>query len=180
SRGSYQAFLRTPDAETAETIVDEYRQVWRSERVGSQTLTEQQEQMEEALGRLGGYLGLVGVFALLLGGIGVASAMSAYMARKVDSVAVLRCIGATSGQVFAIYLLQAAVMGLAGAVVGVILGGAVQWLLPQMLQGLLPVDVQIRLDGAVAAAGLVVGTWAAIAFALLPLLRIRNVSPLGA
>ena len=180
ARGEYEAFLRTPDAVVAESIDDDYRPVWRSERVRSRTLQEQQEQMDEALGSLGGYLGLVGVFALLLGGIGVASAMSAYMARKVDTVAVLRCIGATSRQVFGIYLLQAAVMGLAGAIAGVILGGAVQWMLPRMLAGLLPVDVQIRIDGTAVATGLLVGTWAAIAFALLPLLQIRGVSPLSA
>src|SRR5690606_4769730 len=106
--------------------------------------------------------------------------MSAYMARKVDTVAVLRCIGATSSQVLGIYVLQAAVMGLAGAVVGVILGGAVQWMLPRMLAGLLPVDLQITIDGTAVVTGLLVGTWAAIAFALLPLLQIRSVSPLSA
>ncbi|MQA92175.1 MAG: FtsX-like permease family protein, partial [Gemmatimonas sp.] len=99
---------------------------------------------------------------------------------KVDSVAVLRCIGATARQVFGIYLVQAAAMGLAGAAVGVVLGGAVQWTLPRMLEGLLPVDVQIRLDGVAVATGLLVGVWTAIAFALLPLLQIRNVSPLSA
>jgi putative ABC transport system permease protein len=180
ARVEYEAFLRTPDAAVAASIDDDYRPVWRAERVRSRTLEDQQEQMEEALGSLAGYLGLVGVFALLLGGIGVASAMSAYMARKVDSIAVLRCIGATSRQVFGIYVLQAAVMGLAGAVVGVMLGGAVQWLLPRMLAGLLPVDVQIRLDGTAVATGLLVGTWAAVAFALLPLLQVRGVSPLSA
>ena len=180
ARVDYEACLRTPDAVIAESIDESYRPVWRAERVRSRTLEDQQEQMQEALGNLAGYLGLVGVFALLLGGIGVASAMSAYMARKVDSVAVLRCIGATSRQVFGIYLLQAAAMGLAGAVVGVLLGAAVQWTLPRMLVGLLPVDVQIRLDGTAVATGLLVGTWAAVAFALLPLLQVRGVSPLSA
>ena len=180
SRSEYDAFLKVDDPELAEFIDDRYRPVWRAERVRSRTLREQQEQMDEVLGSLGRYLGLVGVFALLLGGIGVASAMSAYMSRKVDSIAVLRCIGATSGQVFAIYLLQAAVMGLAGAAFGVALGAAAQWLLPQMLTGLLPVDVPVRIDGPAAAAGLLVGTWAALAFALLPLLDVRRVSPLAA
>mgnify|MGYP006138875901 CR=1 FL=1 len=74
----------------------------------------------------------------VLGGIGVASAMNAYMARKSDAVAVLRCIGATSRQVFGIYLLQAAVMGLAGGFATPLLVGwlnrhlyeniAVEWL----------------------------------------------------
>ncbi|HEX6993654.1 MAG TPA: FtsX-like permease family protein [Gammaproteobacteria bacterium] len=180
SRGEYDAFLKVDDLELAELIDDRYRPVWRAERVRSRTLREQQEQMDEVLGSLGRYLGLVGVFALLLGGIGVASAMSAYMSRKVDGIAVLRCIGATSGQVFAIYLLQAAVMGLAGAAFGVALGAAAQWLLPQMLTGLLPVDVPVRVDVPAAAGGLLVGMWAALAFALLPLLDVRRVSPLSA
>jgi len=180
SRSEYDAFLKVDDPELAELIDDRYRPVWRAERVRSRTLREQQEQMDEVLGSLGRYLGLVGVFALLLGGIGVASAMGAYMSRKVDSIAVLRCIGATSGQVFAIYLLQAVVMGFVGAVVGVAIGAAAQWLLPQMLTGLLPVDVPVRIDMPAAAAGLLVGTWAALAFALLPLLDVRRVSPLSA
>lgn len=180
ARVTYEAFLRVPAPGLAELIEDRYRPIWRSERVRSDTLQEQQEEMDAALGSLGRYLGLVGVFALLLGGIGVASAMSAYMSRKVESIAVLRCIGATSRQVFGVYLLQAAVMGLAGALVGVAIGAVVQWMLPRMLTGLLPVDVPIRVDGPAAATGLVVGLCTAAAFALLPLLEIRSVSPLRA
>src|SRR5690606_38630907 len=180
SRAEYEAFLRVEDPELAELIDDQYRPIWRAERVRSRTLREQQEEMDAALGMLGRYLGLVGVFALLLGGIGVASAMSAYMSRKIDGIAVLRCLGATSRQVLALYLLQAAVMGLAGALVGVLLGALVQWVLPRMLTGLLPVDVPIRVDGPAAVTGLAAGVATALAFALLPLLEIRTVSPLRA
>ncbi|MFO7285723.1 MAG: FtsX-like permease family protein [Gammaproteobacteria bacterium] len=180
ARVTYEAFLRVPDPELAETIDEGYRPIWRAERVRSRTLQEQQEQIDEALGMLGRYLGLVGVFALLLGGIGVASAMSAYMSRKVDSIAVLRCLGATSREVLALYLLQAGAMGLLGALVGVLAGAVVQWVLPQMLTGLLPVDVPIRVDGPAALTGLVAGMATALAFALLPLLEIRTVSPLRA
>jgi putative ABC transport system permease protein len=180
ARVEYEAYLRIPDPRVAESFVTAYRPLLRPERVRARTLEDQQQSMEEALGRLSDYLGLVGVFALLLGGIGVASAMGAYMARKAESVAVLRCLGATARQVFGIYVIQAAVMGLAGAMAGVVLGGAVQWLLPRMLEGLLPVDVQIRVDGVAVVTGLVVGVWAAVAFALLPLLQVRRVSPLSA
>jgi putative ABC transport system permease protein len=102
------------------------------------------------------------------------------MARKSDGVAVLRCIGATSGQVFGIFLIQAAVMGAAGAALGVALGAGVQWILPRMLEGLLPVDVEIQLDRAAVITGMLVGLWTAVAFALLPLLQVRKVSPLTA
>src|SRR5690606_40056464 len=94
SRAEYEAFLRVEDPELAELIDDRYRPIWRAERVRSRTLREQQEQMDQALGSLGRYLGLIGVFALLLGGIGVASAMRAHMSRKGDSIAGRRGIGA--------------------------------------------------------------------------------------
>jgi putative ABC transport system permease protein len=134
----------------------------------------------DTLGRLGAYLGLIGVFALLLGGIGVASAMGAYMRRKADTVAVLRCLGATAPQVFTIYLLQAAALGLAGAAIGAGIGVAAQWALPRLFAGLLPVEAKLALHPAVIAAGIGVGVWVALVFALLPLLGTRRVSPLGA
>jgi putative ABC transport system permease protein len=116
----------------------------------------------------------------MLGGIGVASAMGAYMAEKVDTVAVLRCLGATARQVLAIYLVQAAVMGLAGATIGAALGAGVQWVLPWLARGLLPVEATVTLDGLSVAMGIGIGVWTAVVFALLPLLRVRRVSPLGA
>ncbi len=180
ARVDYEAFLRTPDPEAAEAFVDGHRDVWRAERLRARTSEDQQESIEEALDRLADFLGLTGVFALLLGGIGVASAMGAWMARKAESVAIFRCLGATAAQVFGIYLLQAAMMGFVGAAVGVALGGGVQWFLPRLLEGLLPVDVAIRLDGTSVVTGLIVGVWTAVVFALLPLLRVRTVSPLGA
>lgn len=180
SRVDHDAFARLPEAGAPERLVAEHRPLLRSERVRPRTAAEEQEGLEEAFGRLSSYLGLVGVLALLLGGIGVASAMRAHMAQKVDAVAVLRCLGATARQVFAIYLTQAAIMGLAGALVGVAIGTAVQWILPALVSGLLPVDVAVRADPGAMLTGLAVGVWTAVVFAALPLLAVRRVSPLGA
>lgn len=175
-----EAFLRLPAPGAAEELAAEYQPVLREERVGVRTAEERQQRLGRALGRLGDYLGLIGVFALLLGGIGVASAMGAYMKQKAATVATLRCLGATAPQVFAIYLLQAAAMGLAGAAAGVALGLAVRWVLPRLLADFLPVDIRLAVDPAVVLTGLGVGVWVAIAFALLPLLETRRISPLGA
>jgi putative ABC transport system permease protein len=180
SRVDYEAYLLLPERGAPERLTAAYGPVFRPERVGTRTAEGQQQMLSEALGRLGSYLGLVGVFALLLGGIGVASAMRSFMAQKAESVAVLRCVGATSGQVFAVYLLQAAAMGLAGAVLGVGLGLAAQLVLPHLLAGLLPVEVQVAVSPRAVATGLLVGLWVALVFALLPLLATRRISPLGA
>ena len=180
SRVDYEAFLRVPARTPLTPLIEGHERMFRAERVRTETADEQQADLERALGRLTDFLGLVGAFALLLGGIGVASAMGAYMALKSDVVAVLRCIGATSREVLAIYLIQAAGMGLAGALVGVAIGSAVQWVLPHLLEGLLPVEVAIRTDWLALTTGTAVGVWTALAFAALPLLAVRRVSPLGA
>ncbi|MDB4949796.1 MAG: putative rane protein [Gemmatimonadetes bacterium] len=180
SRAQYEAYLRMPDTAAVKALLAAHASAFRAERVRTQTAQQQQEQLDRALERLGSYLGLVGTFALLLGGIGVASAMGAYMAQKRETVATLRCLGATSAQVLAVYLAQAGAMGLAGATLGAAAGAAVQWVLPRLLADLLPVQVVSAVDGRAVLTGIGVGVWVALAFALLPLLATRRVSPLEA
>jgi putative ABC transport system permease protein len=179
ARADYTAFLRLPDPARAKSIEQHYRPTWRSARVNARSLDDQQEQLHAALGNLASYVGLLGVFALLLGGIGISSAMSAHMTREVDTIALLRCLGATSRQVIAIYLLQASAMGVVGAVLGILLGVGMQWTLPRLIADLLPVEVAVRIDGAAIAMGFLTGIWAAITFSLLPILQVRLVPPLA-
>ena len=179
SRADYEAYARMPAAD-ADALVAAHRAAFRSERVFAETADEQQADLDRALRRLGSFLALVGTFALLLGGIGVASAMGAYMAQKRDTVATLRCLGATAPQVILIYLAQAGVMGLVGAGLGTAIGLAVQWVLPRLLADLLPVEVETSLAWPAVATGVGIGVWIAVAFALLPLLAARRISPLQA
>src|SRR5690606_12503558 len=88
----YQAYLRFGDAARAEEFEDAQRELLREARVGSRTVEDQAEDLSEAVGSLGRYLGLVGLMAMLLGGIGVASAVHAYVREKVPQIAVLRCL----------------------------------------------------------------------------------------
>jgi len=148
------------------------------QQVRSRTVTQSEMRTADAIENLSNFIGIVGLVALLLGGIGVASGVRAFVARKIDTVAVLRCLGASSGQVLAIYVAQAAVMGLAGAAAGAALGVAIQFVLPHVLTELLPIDVQVTLVPSAVLTGLAVGGWIALIFALRPLLALRNVSPL--
>ncbi len=161
-------------------MAERLRPAFRAERVSIRSADEDQEQLGRALERLTSFLGLVALAALLLGGLGVASAVHVFLRQKLETIAVLRCLGATARQVFAVYLVQAIGMGLAGSVAGVALGVVLQLALPQVLGDFLPVDVAVRPSGPAIAAGLGMGLWVATAFALLPLLAVRRVSPLAA
>lgn len=176
----YQAYLRFGDVARAEAFEDAHRELLREARVGSRTVADQAEDLTEAFGSLGRYLGLVGLMAMLLGGIGVASAVHAYVREKVPQIAVLRCLGATRRSVFGAYLLQTGAIGLGGAAAGAALGVAVQAVLPAMVGDALPVDVAFRVHWPAILGGVAAGATVSALFALLPLLAVRDVPPLQA
>jgi putative ABC transport system permease protein len=180
SRAEYEALVRLPARTVPADWVAPLRTRLERARVRIRTVAENEVNLTQSIEELSDFLGIVGLVALLLGGIGVASGVNAFVARKIDAVAVLRCLGATSGQVLAIYSAQAAVMGLAGAAVGAGLGVAIQFLLPRVIGDFLPVDVEVTLVPGAILTGLAVGVWVALAFALRPLLALRTVSPLQA
>jgi putative ABC transport system permease protein len=180
SRAQYEAFAKLPEGTDPGTWLAPFRKRLESNRVRARTVVENEVNLTESIDQLGDFLGVVGLVALLLGGIGVASGVHAFVARKIDTVAVLRCLGATSRQVLIIYVLQAAVMGFVGAAVGAALGIAIQYALPLAVRDFLPVDVTVSLAPKAILVGLALGVWVAMVFALRPLLALRNVSPLQA
>ncbi|MHB1326751.1 MAG: ABC transporter permease [Gemmatimonadales bacterium] len=180
SRVEYEWFIKLPSAteSRAEQLAADRRQDLRTQRYRIRSVDEDREDLADTLTRLGTSLGLVALVALLLGGLGVASATHLFIRRKLDTIAILRCLGATSGQVFLAYLVQALAMGLLGSVVGAALGVGIQRFLPYLFLDLLPVDVTIAVSPAAVAVGIGLGIWVALVFALLPLLGVRRVSPL--
>ena len=138
----------------------------------------------ERLGRrydnFGKFLNLVAFIALLLGCVGIASAIHIYIKEKLRAVAVLKCLGATKKQTFLIYLLQIAGIGFLGGVIGTVLGLLLQQLFPLFLGDLLPVDVEMNFSPQVILMGLLLGVFMSVLFALYPLMNTLYVSPLQA
>jgi len=180
SRAEYEAVLRLPPEVNSPTWVAPLRPRFEAAGTRVRTVVENEIDLTDAISQLARFLSIVGLIALLLGGIGVASGVNAFVQGKIDTVAVLRCLGASSAQVLIIYLVQAAAMGLLGAAIGVALGVVIQFALPLALGDFLPVDVAVSLVPSAIALGLAVGVWVAVVFALRPLLVLRRVSPLQA
>lgn len=178
SRVSYTVFFRFPENIDVDQLVADLRPRLQSLGLRSDTVLAQQQRLGRILDNLYRFLNLGGFVALLLGGLGVASAIHAYMKRKMNTVAVLKCLGASSAQTFTIYLIQASAMGLVGSVIGVLLGTGVMNALPVVLGDFLPVDIEMGLSPIPILQGLLIGLSMAVLFALLPLLSTRTVSPL--
>jgi putative ABC transport system permease protein len=176
----HQAYLRLDDSESLDERLEARDSLFEANRVWYSTVDEYEEDLTSGLANMSSFLALVGLVALLLGGVGVASGVHVFVNEKLDTAAMLRCLGARQKQTFAIYLLQACAMGLTGAAFGVILGLVVQAVMPKVLEPFLPLDVPFRVEWPAVAAGLGVGIWVALLFALLPLLRVKDVAPLRA
>ena len=181
SRASYEAVVRLPPSLTADDFTKANAhdlQVAGINRIQSAGRNEQR--LSATIDQLADFLALVGLVALLLGGIGVASGVHAFVIRKIDTVAILRCVGATSGQVLAIYVTQAAAMGFIGASIGAAFGVAAQMLLPRFMTEFIPLNVEIHVIPSAVGLGLLIGLWVALVFALRPLVAVRGISPLQA
>lgn len=139
-----------------------------------------QPQVTRVTDRLATFLTLAGLTALLTGGLGIALTVETHLARRTATIATLKCLGATGGQVFRIYLAQVLLLGLAGVALGLVLGLVLPLAVRALpLAGALPVTPDLGLYPGplllAAAAGLVT----TLLFALWPLAAAREVSPAG-
>ncbi len=180
SRADYETLFKLPTSLTSDAFITTFGKRLAAGNGSVESAGYNESRLASAIDQLHDYLAIVGLIALLLGGIGVASGVHAFVMSKIDPVAILRCLGATSWQVLAIYAMQAGVMGLVGAAAGVLFGLVIQFAMPLVLHDFLPVDVELHLAPRPILLGLAIGVWVALLFALRPLVALRRVSPLQA
>jgi putative ABC transport system permease protein len=176
----FRVMVRLPKGTDADLVARTLKEKFASMRLSVETVDERKRNLGDALKHLDGFLSLVGFIALILGGIGVASALHAYISGKLATVAVLRCLGASARQSFSVYLVQGLALGLCGATVGAVLGVSVQKLLPALAKGMLPIDVDFFLSWPDILRGTGSGVVISVLFSLLPLLAVRRTPPLAA
>lgn len=133
--------------------------------------------LTQGLDRSTGLLSLICLVAMVLGAIGVAMAMRAHLQQRIDILAIMKSIGARSSDILRIYLFQTLMLGLAGGILGVLLGLGVEWIFPLVLGKLLPMQPDLHVPVRSILAGLGTGVLTTLLFCLPPLLDIRKVRP---
>ncbi len=174
----YHAFIKFPaGVDVGQRIATLTPQI---QRLGLDfdTVDKRKKDLGTALENLYRFLNLVGFISLLLGAVGVASAIQAHLQQKTQTVAILRCIGASGRKATTIYLIQAAVMGLVGAGAGGALGLAIARAAPILFGSLVPFATSPRIPWTPAISGMAIGFGICVLFALPSLLSVRRISPL--
>ena len=183
TRAERQLLLRLPEARI-DPLVRALRDPLRDEFVSIRSYRSTEDRIASNLRRAENYLSLIGFIVLILGGIGVWSVTRVFVQQRVRSVAILKCLGATGGQVLAIYVTQVAVLGVGGSLLGVAMAGGVMAAIPTSVAdqaaaaaGL--ADLSYGLTVSAVTQGLVVGIVVSLLFALGPLLEMRAIKPLA-
>ena len=133
--------------------------------------------LRRLLDRIGFFLSLAGVTALLVGGVGIGNAVAGFIASKTPAIATLKCLGASTRLVFAAYFFQVVALALVGIVAGMLLGGLLPTLLAPLVTDLLPVPLRFGIYPVQLAIAGLFGLLTTLVFSLWPLAAIGRVSP---
>ncbi|MCB1122235.1 MAG: ABC transporter permease, partial [Verrucomicrobiae bacterium] len=178
SRVSYRAYVKLENAENIDEVLNKERGFFRQNQVSVDTVREEQRELINSFQQVSDLLNLIGFMALILGGVGVSSAVHVYLSGKMDTIAILRCLGTPSGYGVSIFLVQISGLGLVAALVGSLIGTGIQMAVPVFIQDYLPFSLEPRFSWLDLVIGLFFGWLVCFLFTLLPLLPLRKVSPL--
>jgi putative ABC transport system permease protein len=178
SRASERFLFRLPEAGAPD--VAEVRRILKS-AFPEATLADYHEThpiITRGLDRSTTFLSLIGLIALVIGAMGVASAMHGHLQQRLDSIAVMKCVGGRSQQIIRIYTAQTLLLGLGGGLLGVIFGTVVAAAFPSMIARYFPgLPASPGMEWWPALQGIAIACLITLLFTLPPLLGIRGIRP---
>jgi putative ABC transport system permease protein len=180
-RWHYRLRLPANDAsdEAAQAVTGEARSAFPQAGWDIRTRSKASPRLEREVERFTQFLTIVGLTALLVGGVGVGNAVKSHLDRRRDTIATMKALGAGGRHVFAIHLTQVLLLALAGGVIGVALGAALPSAVSWTFGALIPLPIVPALHPLELLLALIYGLLTALAFALWPLGRAHDV-PVGA
>ncbi|HLL71774.1 MAG TPA: FtsX-like permease family protein [Pyrinomonadaceae bacterium] len=176
SRARNRILLSVPNAEMNALVAD-LRAGLRDSLVSVRSYKDSQEGLNEQYTRSENYLSLTGLVILVLGGIGVSNVTRVFIEQKKRTIAVLKCVGASSRMIAGVYLAQVLALGLAGSLFGVVLAKGALLFVARRFAETLPANMTYALTAGAIAQGLALGLLISLLFSALPLLRVRRIKP---
>ncbi|SDB69588.1 ABC transporter permease [Belnapia rosea] len=168
--------LRLPPGADPNTVAEALQRDFAREGWRVRTADAAEPGVNRFLDRAASFLTLAGLTALLVGGIGVATGVRAWLEARARSIATLRCLGAPASIIFLTYLIQVLVLAAIGIAIGLVIGYGLTWAAAQALSGALPVPPRLAPYPRPLIAAALYGLLTALAFALWPLGRAARIS----
>jgi putative ABC transport system permease protein len=179
SRAQRLLFVRVPDDQVS-PLMDALRSDLREDFINARSYRSREDQIGRDFDRAEDYLSLVGLVIVILGGIAVSSVTRVFILQKIRSIAVLKCVGARTTQIIAVYVLQVMILGLAGSLLGVAIARAAVAAIPLALVGSSPsllTEAHYGVSWSAAFQGIAIGVLVSLLFSVVPLLQVRFIKP---
>ncbi len=177
SRIDHLYLLKVLDPQNVDRLADELRIVAVSGQERVDTYRTAESRVKRFFDNFLFFLSLIGVFTLLLAGIGIQSALTAFLQEKEKTVAIMKTVGATNRFITLQFTIVLCLLGLMGTLIGICAGLLLQDYLPAVFKGLLPENIQAFLSWRAVFEGLSLGVFVVAMFASLPLYRLRDLKP---
>lgn len=176
SRVSHRFLLKLP---TEGLTVDQARDAI-STGIPEARITDFREtnpRIQRGLDRTTGFLSLVSLLAMAIGGLGVAMVVYSHLQQRLDTIAIMKCYGATSAVIIRVFMLQALALGVLGSAVGVALGFLLQGVAPSFVADYFPQAPAFAWQTWPALQASLIGVLTVVMFSLPTLLAIRKIAP---
>ncbi len=177
SRVSYRALLQVQDDSQAETVAERLSAVADARQVRVDTYRTNQFAVQRFFEDFLTFLSLIGIFTLLLAGIGIQSSLGAFIREREGTIAILRTVGATGRFIMVQFFAVTAVLGLAGTLIGLVLGLLLQSVFPYLFEPFLPPQVEFILSVRSIVEGLLLGFIVVTIFTFLPIYQLQAFKP---
>ena len=186
SRVRERYLVKMPPDTPLEPLLSELRDRLAADSARVSSYRTAQSQLRQFLDQLSRYLGLIGLTALFIGGLGVGTSIHAFLRDKMRTIAILKSVGADSATVVSTYVVQAIFLGSVGSLAGILLGIALQRGLPPLMADLFVSDLleQLGVSSELSWSsiwplmkGAALGLLSTLLFTLWPLLKIRDIHP---
>ncbi|MFO7982462.1 MAG: FtsX-like permease family protein [Desulfuromonadales bacterium] len=174
---TYTYRLRLPDRTAADQVKSELEQAFPDAGWRIRTWEQAAPRVRSFLDRLEINLTLIGLCALLIGGLGVSGAVRGYLDSKIVHIATMKCLGASGRLLFTAYLLQVLILGAIGSFAGLTVGAALPFLAAHLFGDFLPFPLQPSLFPGVLTVSALFGFLVALLFSLKPLAVALRVPP---
>ncbi len=178
SRARHVLLVKAPD-DRVDGLVRAIRRDFREDFITARSYRSNEDQIGRDFDRAENYLSLVGLVIVILGGIAVSSVTRVFILQKIRSIAVLKCVGARSGQIIGVYILQVMTLGLAGSLLGVAMSRVLLAAIPAALGSSTSILAQAHYGVSLSAAfqGTAIGVLVSLLFSVVPLMQVRFIKP---
>lgn len=177
SRVDYTVLAKVKNEQELEQIAGQLRDGSEKDRERVETYRTADSGVKRFFDNFLFFLNLIGIFTLLLAGIGIQSSLTAFLKEQKLTIATMKALGSRARFIIAHYFALVFVLGLAGTVLGIAVSFVLEQALPGLFRGLIPSNVELTISTDAIVEGLTIGFFVVVLVTLLPLFRLKEVRP---